>query len=49
MRKPMYSYAKHTKMAFFFTKTEKRRTEQVLSEGLVPMGIGKIWGEGVGG
>jgi hypothetical protein len=34
---------------FFFTKSEKSRVEQVLSEELEPMGGGKMRGEGVGG
>jgi hypothetical protein len=32
----MYSYLKQTKMSFFFTKTQNRRAEQVLSGGLIP-------------
>jgi hypothetical protein len=31
----------------FFSKTETRKAEQVLSGELVPMGCGKIWGEGI--
>jgi hypothetical protein len=32
-----------------FIKSENRRAEQVLSGGLVPVGEGRLWGEGVGG
>jgi hypothetical protein len=45
----LYSYFKQTKMSFFFTKTENRRAEQVLSGGLVSVGGGRMWGKGVGG
>jgi hypothetical protein len=39
-RKTMYSYLKQTKTSFLFYKTvvEYRRAEQVLSEGLLPVG-----------
>jgi hypothetical protein len=33
----------------FFTKTENRRAEQILSVGLVPMGGRRMWRKGVGG
>jgi hypothetical protein len=39
----MCSYLKQTKLS----KTENRRSGQVLSEGLVPVGGERMWGEGV--
>jgi hypothetical protein len=33
---------------FSFTKLENRRAEQFLSEKLVPVGGGRMWGKGVG-
>jgi hypothetical protein len=46
----LYNYLKQPKMSFrFFTKTENRRKEQVLSGGLVPVGEERLWGEGIGG
>jgi hypothetical protein len=36
-------------MSFFsFTKSENRRTKQVLSGGLIPVGVGIMWGKGMG-
>jgi hypothetical protein len=36
-------------MIYFLTKPENRRAEQILSEGLIPVGGGRKWGKGVGG
>jgi hypothetical protein len=46
----MYSYLKETKCHFFpFTKSENRRSGQVLYGGLEPVGGGRMWGNGEGG
>jgi hypothetical protein len=33
----------------FFSKSESRKVKQVLSGGLIPVGVGRILGKGVGG
>jgi hypothetical protein len=50
-RNSLYCYLKQTKNVKFvssFTKLENRKVDQVLS-GLVPLGVGRRWGKGVGG
>jgi hypothetical protein len=37
------------KIFFSFTKSENKRTEQVLLGALVPVGVGRMWGKGGGG
>jgi hypothetical protein len=45
----LYCYLKQTKMStLFFTKMEYRRTEQVLSGGLLLVRLGRMWRKGVG-
>jgi hypothetical protein len=47
------SYLKQTKMSYFFffsfTKSETKRTEQVLPEGVGTSRRERMWEEGVGG
>jgi hypothetical protein len=49
MGNSLYSYLKQTKMLFLFIKSENRKVEQVLSGELLPVGVGRRWGKGVGG
>jgi hypothetical protein len=44
----MYSFLKQTKVSSFFTKIKNKKSEQVPSVWLVPVGGGRMWGEGVG-
>jgi hypothetical protein len=37
----LYSYLKQTKMSLYFTKSENRRAEQILSGELVPVRGGR--------
>jgi hypothetical protein len=43
------NYLKQTKCHFLKTNLENRGTEHVLSGMLVPVGEGRMWGNGVGG
>jgi hypothetical protein len=43
----MYSYLKQVKMSFFFNKMKNRKTKQVLSGGLVPVGKRGVYKERV--
>jgi hypothetical protein len=45
----MYNYLKPLKISFFYKKQEDRRVEQVLSGSLEEVGMGRMWGEAVGG
>jgi hypothetical protein len=46
-RKSMYIYHKQTKMSLFFFGEQDGRTDSLW--GLVPLGRGRMWKEGVGG